>query len=589
MKKLLFVLILFLLCITSVNASNNSFYSDKWIDDAYINKVKSGMIYYQKYRFVRRKSDNSIAYCLEPFKSIIENEEYKSYADDHAKRLGISEEVWKKITLIAYYGYGYGNHKEDIWYPITQVMIWREIDKDAKFYFTDTLNGNKTNKYDKKIEEINNLVKNHNKLPSFANKTYTFSIESTNVLTDSNAKLEDFIIESGNEKLTIKKENNKLHIDTTEEISTSIIFRKDFNNYNKTPIIFIDAESQNVMLPGKINSIKFRIDLEVLSGNIEITKEDLDTGLKSPQGEGKLIGTTYGVYDEENNLIDTLIIDETYTAKSKKLKYGKYKIKELKSMEGYYLDNNEYDVEINSENLNQQLQLKNKVIKSKIEIYKYYDDKLEEGVGFEIYNSNGELINTVKTNSEGKIELTLPYGSYLFHQLNSKKNYKRVDDFEVVVDYDSKKVQVLNLYDEKFSSKVKIYKLDSETGEIIKDKVQFRIFDILNNRYIKINEKEVLETHNGVLVLEQLVAGEYYIEEIQSPLGYELNKEKLYFKIDDENNFLYDEKNNPIYEINFINNKEKIVIEVPDTNKEISSKIVLYIEEQKSKHLKKRN
>lgn len=589
MKKLLFVLILFLLCITSVNASNNSFYSDKWIDDAYINKVKSGMIYYQRYRFVRRKSDNSIAYCLEPFKSIIENEEYKSYADDHAKRLGISEEVWKKITLIAYYGYGYGNHKEDIWYPITQVMIWREIDKDAKFYFTDTLNGNKTNKYDKKIEEINNLVKNHNKLPSFANKTYTFSIESTNVLTDSNAKLEDFIVESGNEKLTIKKENNKLHIDTTEEISTSIIFRKDFNNYNKTPIIFIDAESQNVMLPGKINSIKFRIDLEVLSGNIEITKEDLDTGLKAPQGEGKLIGTTYGVYDEENNLIDTLIIDETYTAKSKKLKYGKYKIKELKSMEGYYLDNNEYDVEINSENLNQQLQLKNKVIKSKIEIYKYYDDKLEEGVGFEIYNSNGELINTVKTNSEGKIELTLPYGSYLFHQLNSKKNYKRVDDFEVVVDYDSKKVQELNLYDEKFSSKVKIYKLDSETGEIIKDKVQFRIFDILNNRYIKINEKEVLETHNGVLVLEQLVAGEYYIEEIQSPLGYELNKEKLYFKIDDENNFLYDEKNNPIYEINFINNKEKIVIEVPDTNKEISSKIVLYIEEQKSKHLKKRN
>ena len=588
MKKLLFILVLFLLCITGVNASSNSFYSDEWIDGAYINKVKSGMIYYQKYRFVRRKSDNSVAYCLEPFKSIIENEEYKSYTEDYAKKLGISEEVWNKITLIAYYGYGYGSHKEDIWYPITQVMIWREIDKDAKFYFTDTLNGNKTNKYDKKIEEINTLVKNHNKLPSFANKTYEFSIESNNILTDSNEILDDFIIESSNEKLTIKKDNNKLYIQTTEEISTSIIFRKDFNNYNKTPIVFIDAESQNVMLPGKINSIKFRIDLEVLSGNIEITKEDFDTGKKEPQGEAKLIGTTYGVYDEENNLIDTLIIDETYTARSKKLKYGKYKIKELKNLEGYYLDNNEYDVEINSENLNQKLQLKNEVIKSKIEIYKYYDDKLEDGVDFQIYNSNGELINTVTTNNEGKIEVILPYGSYLFHQLNSKKNYKCVDDFQVIVGSDSKKVQVINLYDEKFSSKVKIYKLDSETGEIINDNVRFRIFDILNNQYIIINGRQTLETDNGVLVIEKLVAGEYFVEEIQSPTGYKLSNEKIYFKIDDENNFLYDEENNPIYEINFINNKEKIVIEVPDTNKEINNKIVLYIEKQKFDYLKKK-
>ena len=104
-----------------------------------------------------------------------------------------------------------------------------------------------------------------------------------------------------------------------------------------------------------------------------------------------------------------------------------------------------------------------------------------------------------------------------------------------------------------------------------------------------INGRQTLETDNGVLVIEKLVAGEYFVEEIQSPTGYKLSNEKIYFKIDDENNFLYDEENNPIYEINFINNKEKIVIEVPDTNKEINNKIVLYIEKQKFDYLKKKN
>ena len=590
MKKLLLMLVLFLLCIVNVNALTDKFYMEEWIDNIYLKKVNSKIISYEKARFMKKKSDGALVYCIEPFKYMSEEEKYNGYTEDYAKKLGISEATWNKITLIAYYGYGYGNHTQDKWYPVTQIMIWREIDKNADFYFTDTLNGNKITSYDDEIKEINTLVKNHNKLPSFANKDYNFSIKSNNILTDSNNVLNGFTIESSSNKLDIKKEQNNLYINTTDEISSSIIFKKDFTKYNKVPIIFIDSEYQNIMAPGKINSINFSIDIEVMSGNIEITKLDFDTNTVKPQGEGILIGSTYAIYDHLGNIVDTLAIDDTNTAKSKGLGFGKYTIKEIKSMKGYYLDENSYDVVIDENNLMQSLKLKNKVIKSKIQIYKYYDDKLEEGVKFEIYNNKGELIDTVTTDKEGKIEKTLPYGKYLFHQLNSIKNYKCVDDFTVIVDSNSKEIQTLNLYDERFSSKVKIYKRDSKTGEIINDFVSFKIFDILQNDYLVIDGKSELKTENGILIIDELAAGEYFLEEIESPNGYVLNTEKIYFSIDDENIFSYDEENNPVFELQVMNDKEKIIIEVPDTNQDINHRFLFLIDDNKNyKIIKKRN
>ena len=583
MKKILFIFILLLLCILNVNASTDSVYSGDWIPNIYIKKVNSKIISYRMGRFIRKSSDNSIVYCVEPFETMKEKSNYSTYTDDYAKRLGISESVWNKISLISYYGYGYSGHTDDKWYPITQIMIWREIDKNSEFYFTDTLNGNKIDKYDKEIEEIKKLVNNHNKLPSFANKTYDFSINSENILTDSNNILNGFSIESYNNKLKVKKDLDKLYIYTEDEISSSIIFKKEFKKYNKASVAFIDSNYQNLVSPGDLNPLKFRLDIQVNAGIVKINKLDFDTSKKQPQGEGILIGSKYNIYNSNNEIVDTLIIGNDYSATSKKLEYGIYKIKEVESMNGYYLDQEVYEININNNNLNYELNLKNKIIKSKIIIYKYYDENLEEGVEFEIYNSLGELIDTVITDENGKIEKELPFGTYIFHQLNSKKNYKCVEDFKVVVDSKSDKVQILNLYDEKFSAKIKVIKKDSKTGEVIDDSVTFKIFDILKNEYVKIKENDLFETTNGVLVIDKLDAGEYFLEEVKSPTGYTLPSEKFYFNVDDENIFSYDEYNNPILEINVMNDKEKIIIEVPNTSQDYEYKLLFLVDERKRK------
>ena len=141
MKKIL-LLVVFFLGVISVDAATEKIYVGDKIPGMYIRKVSSdGNETVKQGGFIRRVSDNKAVYCVEPFVLLIDNYIYTSYTSDYANALNISEDVWKKISLIAYYGYGYDNHTEDYWYYITQMMIWREVDPDAEFYFTKTLGG----------------------------------------------------------------------------------------------------------------------------------------------------------------------------------------------------------------------------------------------------------------------------------------------------------------------------------------------------------------------------------------------------------------------------------------------------------------
>lgn len=59
----------------------------------------------------------------------------------------MTEEEWEKISLIAYYGYGYFdskvNHTDLKWYSVTQFMIWQVVPHGYDIYFTDKLDGKK--------------------------------------------------------------------------------------------------------------------------------------------------------------------------------------------------------------------------------------------------------------------------------------------------------------------------------------------------------------------------------------------------------------------------------------------------------------
>lgn len=432
MKKLLFFVVtiaITILCSIKVDAST-SFYEGEYITGIYMNKQQAGSstIYYQKARFFRQTGTNQFAYCIDPFVFFRIGSTYEeAITPEH-----LTQEQIEKISQIAYFGYGYKNHTETKWYAITQFMIWQIADPTGTFYFTDGLNGPKIDIFTEEMKEINQLVENYRKNTSLNNKTYTLLEGETLSIIDTNNVISNYKIDNTNFTIT----ENKLTTKPLQEGIYNITLTREENNYNK-PILFYQSErSQALMQTGDLKNKIEKLKVEVLKTSLEITKIDSDTQSTTPSGEGSLIGAEYGLYNESNELITTIKIEEDSKGKIENIPFGTYYLKELKAPTGYQLDTKVYTIYITKENPKIEITLENKIIKKKIIIYKTYDEdkKIKEAnISFTIYDKNNQKVATVTTNEEGKAEIILPYGEYKIIQENTTEGYQKVDDITISV------------------------------------------------------------------------------------------------------------------------------------------------------------
>ena len=384
----------------------------------------SHITYFQKARFFRKTNNNEFAYCIEPFSIFNENSKYESTTTPY----NLSESQIDKISKIAHFGYGYKNHTDPKWYAITQFMIWKES-ANGDYYFTDSLNGNRIDRFNDEMNEINNLINNYNKIPHF-NEEYTI-ISGNNLILEEN--FENIKITGDNQIL----ENNKLIINPTKEGIYTYNLVKEDNTNNKPYIFYQSSNSQNLIETGNIPNLSTSFKVNVLKTEIELTKIDKDTKSIIPKGEASLDGAIYSLYDENNNLIKDLIIENNQSIINN-IPLGKYYIKEKQAGIGYLLDTNTYEIDITKEKTKHQLIVENKVIEKTITIEKKYGDnntfKSEENISFEIYNNNYERISTITTNNLGIAQITLPYGTYTIKQVNTTDGYKKVDDINITID-----------------------------------------------------------------------------------------------------------------------------------------------------------
>ena len=156
-KKIIWTLLVFLSFLGNIKAI--TFKGGDVIDNVFILKVKeNGEKEYKKGQFIVDDLNNYV-YCLDPFVKVNNSSTYDIHEDNFEKVLGMSDELWKKINLIIYYGYEYKDLKHDhshpMWYYITQMLIWESVSPNSNFYFTDTFNGNiNTSLFQKEKEEI---------------------------------------------------------------------------------------------------------------------------------------------------------------------------------------------------------------------------------------------------------------------------------------------------------------------------------------------------------------------------------------------------------------------------------------------------
>jgi len=442
MKKLLIIILMCIIGIIDVQAydTTDTFYYDTKVENMYITKVKDG-VSKNGAPFLLHKSNGELVYCIEPF-LYMDDSTYYGYKE-FSNIFNISEEAINKMNLIAHYGYGYNNHTELKWFGVTQYLIWAELGLDD-LYFTDSYYGNRITAYTDEINEMNNLINNHYTLPSFKDNL-ELEVNTKVEVIDNNNVLANFDLVSDTDKIRI--EGNKLVIDALDEGVYHVSFVKKDNNQHY--VLYYSDSGQNLMLPGKVDDVRKDITITVKKGHVTIRKHDKETD--TARSNLTFENAKYGIYDLNDNLITELELNNLGQA-STDIAFGKYYLKELEAPIGYLKDEEKHYFEISFNNPDIVVDVVDEVISKKIIIHKYFGNKeskiysVEEGVSFEVYDNNDNLVGTYKTDSNGLIELTLPYGKYRIHQVDGLEGYTKAEDylFEVL---DTTDMEV-NLYDD---------------------------------------------------------------------------------------------------------------------------------------------
>lgn len=532
---------------------------------------------------IKSSIDNKTYYCIDPTIALgvapSGSYTYITGKNNIIGKANLTKAKYEKVSLIAYYGYGYRNdnidHTSKKWYGITQVMIWRVMRPDLTWTFKDGRNGMPNNNlFKKEVEEINTLVVNHGKTPSFKDKKIKLLLGESITLTDTNQVFTNFSRVNVPKYVSLKENGNKITITAMKSGEESIKY--SFRNGIANPIALLTSKDyQSIFTRGIITNLpNFGIKVEVTGGVLTLQKLDKVTEQNKASGEATLKGAVYEIYDENNNKIEQITTDSNGKGEIV-LDYGKYTLKEIKAPEGYNLNDKIYNFEITKENPNITINVKDEVITGQIILNKEKGGTGEQFIKeanavFEIINYQGKVIDKLTTNKDGFASTILPYGTYTFHQIKGDKNYLYAKDTKLTIDKD--KIYELNLKNLKLS-KLKITKTDSSTNKPLAN----ALIEVYKENNTLIYQG--VTNFKGILEVPNLEIGNYYIIEKKAPQYYRLNSQKILFKVTE---------NGKLIEINLENTRKKGNLEITkidsSTNKPLGNSLLeIYFKETKEK------
>lgn len=337
MRKIIFVIMLMLISIPVYALEASFYYDQERVEEMWVTQSKDGKVQSAHPYKLKRRSDNTYVYCIQPLTKLTKDLAYQETSD--YTKLGLTKQQVDNINLIAYYGYGYGNHTTNVWYGVTQYLIWKEVGKGIDIYFTDKKNGTKKDLYTKEINEIKSLIAKHNLEPNFLKK-YVLTTNQE-LVVDSNIDLNDYTIETD---LAYKVKDNKIIFESANVGNYDVKLIKKNNRYKTSFVMYYSSSSQNLFLPGysAVQDKEYILNLSVLEGKILLHKESKDK-------RSNLKGAEYGVY-QDGKLITKIVTNDKGIGETT-LPFGEYSIKELVAPLGYKLDPKEYKVVIDENNL----------------------------------------------------------------------------------------------------------------------------------------------------------------------------------------------------------------------------------------------
>lgn len=344
-------------------------------------------------------------------------------------------------------------------------------------------------------------------------------------------------------------------------------------------------------------SISLSLSNERVKGTATLIKEDADVGYA--QNEAQIDGAFYGLYANENILDPadgsiiynkgdeiTRVRIENGQAQVNDLYLGSYFWLELTSSDGYKLNKNKefFTLSYSSQNVKvvtSKSVSKEEVITADFEIEKIITSgdeseivQKEEGAEFIVVAKKYvDKYGDIETAWEHREEFTdkeydklvtnkngydkskqLAYGSYIGKQVKGKMDTELVENtFTFTVSKENQDTIKYIINNRLFTSYVKIQKVDSETGKLITaSNTSFKIKNADTGEYL--TQKVADTTHDtwktsdkGMIQLPlEVKAGNWILEEIESPDNYLINKEGVNFKVTNTNIIETDSDGDPL-------------------------------------------
>ena len=551
------------------------------IDNVYYTRRGGGQSYLSA-QYNTYDMDGRTVYCIEPGVDITTHTYNGATGWINSP---YSEEINRKIQLYGYYGYDYPGHNTLRYRMAAQALIWETTGGQILEYWTERYGYGDYINVDYEKNQIKKLANAHYQVPSFNNEYKTGVIGQPITFTDNSGVLSEYKVYTSNGASSSISGNTLTVVpNQVGEISVSLV-RKTYTNNPTTIFVGIDEKSQKMGYFGLDDPVVASVKMNVLGGRVEIVKTDVDTGSTTPSGSAVLSGAVYGVYDLNDNLITKLTTDNNAYAISDYLPgLNVYYLKELSAPKGYTLDETKHYFKLDNDNLLVRVNVSDKVIKRDFEITKVVaSDKTmimtpEVNVEFGIYDTNNNQVLKLKTDNDGKIYFTLPYGNYVLKQLSVPSGYEKIDDYSFSITENGPTINKV-FSNAEITSRLKVVKIDDFGNVITKAGIKFKIKDISTGQYVC--QKVAYPTNKtycefetdstGMLITPYpLNSGNYQLEELDQVIdGYLWNSEPLKFSINEKSNIISSDGFDAVLEVRFENKEVKGAIEINKTGEKL--------------------
>ena len=426
--------------------------------------------------------------------------------------------------------YAYVNTNQSNWnYAVGQLMVWEYLGYKP----TDHNIPN----YEKRKAEVNEMIRNMNKKPSFSGQMITVNVGESKTLTDTNGVLSDF---KGKETipkgLSVKRNGNKLTITASSNASNTSTYglNKIKPEMIGQSLVHKKPGGQDIIYPLMKDPGTFKLKIQVNKyGALKIIKQDED---------GKLVPNTSFKVSKNADMsspVGTYQTGSDGTVTVNDLAPATYYIQESAVPSHLILDKTIHKVSVSADKTTS-FTARNEWKKGRVQIRKVDTDSKKQvaGATYAIFNQQGKELQRLVTKASGySMSGYLRVGEYYVKEVIAPSGYTlNKTKYPVTISNHDQTITVTGT-DKRQSGTLKLSKADSETnkkpqgdatlqGAVYELRAKENILDPAD-RSVKYKKGALVATlttdKNGNATKTGLYLGKYMLKETKASPGYRLD------------------------------------------------------------------